>query len=281
MNFTSLSGFALAACILFFGVIHPAPKPALFLDVHALLLVVGGTLSAGLIAFPVHRFVGLGKMFVYGFLLKRSQSNRKIVTELVLTSAATRTDARKLAARKASHPFLREGYQLIAEGIIPEAQLREILNHRSQYFKRMYAEDARMLTALAKFPPAFGLLGASTGMISMMINLGKGGQDTIGPAMAVALVATFWGIAIANFLLLPLADYAAKVSADDSNTRQIIVDGLIMLKQGRSPILVAEGLNSHLPISSRVRVNILRDKIGVVLDELCEPGDEKDENKAA
>jgi chemotaxis protein MotA len=253
MNYTSILGFGVAACILWFGVFRTATQPGLFLDPHALLLVLGGTLAAALIAYPVGRLVDLGRMFIYGFLFKRLSDNEAIVRELVVSAITARISPAALAYRKSSHPFLSEGYQLIAEGKVPADHLREILNQRSRYFRRSYMADAKLLTALAKFPPAFGLLGASTGMIAMMINLGTGGQETIGPAMAIALVATFWGIALANFVLLPLADYATRTANDDTSTRQIIVEGLVMLKEGVPPELLSERLNSFLPVHRRVK----------------------------
>jgi chemotaxis protein MotA len=262
LNLTSLSGFAVAAAILWFGVFHPAPHPGLFLDPHALLIVLGGTLAAALIAFPLGRLADLGHLFVYGFLLKKHSDNRQIATELIAAAAAARLRREALLERNPHHPFLTEGYQLIGEGIIPERQLRDILLQRSDFFKKEYLADAKTLTSLAKFPPAFGLLGTSTGMITMMVNLGQGGQDSIGPAMASALVATFWGIALANLLILPLADYASKVAGDDSRSRKLIVEGLMMIKQGKSPILVAEFLNGHLPVHQRVRLILEDDRVG-------------------
>ena len=125
-----------------------------------------------------------------------------------------------------------------------------------EYFRKSYQSDAKTLNALAKFPPAFGLLGASTGMITMMTNLGKGGAETIGPAMAIALVATFWGIAVANLILLPLADFAAKAAQDDTHVREMIYEGLLLLKKKESQAYILQVVNGYLPIDSRYSLSI-------------------------
>jgi chemotaxis protein MotA len=224
----------------------------MFLDSHALILVVGGTGAAALIAFPLGRILDLVKMFFFGVIFKTQGENAQIIREIICSAPIAQFNPEFLNTRRSSHPFLREGYLLISEGLLDESQLHDVLRKRSQQFKKIYMADAKMLNALAKFPPAFGLLGATTGMIAMMTKLGSGGQDSIGPAMAIALVATFWGIAVANFILLPLADYATRVALDDLGTRQIITEGLMMLKRRESPMLVAEKLNSYLPVKKRV-----------------------------
>lgn len=254
MNLTSVLGFAVTGVILWFGVISGSPNPALFMNTHALILVVGGTTAAAMIAFPMGRLLGIVKMLIFGVIFKRQADHRQLVCEIISAAVNYRSNPGILGHRPASHPFLEEGFRLVGEGVIPENELREVLVKRSQYFRRRYKDDAKLLTALAKFPPAFGLLGATTGMISMMTNLGKGGQEMIGPAMAVALVATFWGIAVANFLLLPLADHANKLANDDTNVRKLIIEGLLMLKKKNSPMMITEVMNSHLPVNKRVKL---------------------------
>ncbi|MGK5084238.1 MotA/TolQ/ExbB proton channel family protein [Bdellovibrionota bacterium FG-1] len=252
VNITSIVGFIIAFSVIYQGVIHPAPKPDLFLDPHALILVVGGTLATALIAYPARRLLNLANLLIFGMIFKRKTDHRVLVNEMVVTARLVRETPIGVAQRGALHPFLTEGYLLIAESKLNEKDLHEVLVRRSKFFKKSYMDDAKILTAIAKFPPAFGLLGASTGMITMMTNLGSGGQDTIGPAMAVALVATFWGIAMANLIFLPLADYAVKAAEEDQFTRGLIIAGLMLIKQKTPEAIVAEKLNSYLPIKRRV-----------------------------
>ncbi|MFN7727862.1 MAG: hypothetical protein ACK5P7_01765 [Bdellovibrio sp.] len=70
MNISSILGFAVAGLVLYFGVIHGAKDPAIFLDTHALILVIGGTLAATLIAYPVKQLKDLGQFLAYGVFLK-------------------------------------------------------------------------------------------------------------------------------------------------------------------------------------------------------------------
>ena len=109
-----------------------------------------------------------------------------------------------------------------------------------------------MFNTLAKFPPAFGLLGAVVGMIALMQSLG--GADAIkgvGPAMAVALVATMYGIAFANFILIPLGENLAKHNRTDKTVRSMVIDGIKLIRLKKHPLLVEENIKSYLLPSER------------------------------
>jgi len=252
MNISFIGGIALATWILISGVIGSTPKSSAFLNSHAILLVIGGTIAAALISIPLSQVRSLIRLVIWGGIFKQHNSRIEIVKDIISAAIyATKSERTHLRTRTSVHPFLKEGYFLLAEGHIRKRDLLEILKLRSQYFKRAYLEDAQAVAALAKFPPAFGLLGAATGMITMMSDLGTGGQEVIGAAMAHALVATFWGVGLANFLLLPLADYAQRLVNEDTAVRHLIVEGLMQIDKGSNPFYVAERINSFLPPGDR------------------------------
>lgn len=251
MNFSLILGIVGAGVVVWLGAIKSVADPSIFLDSHALILVLGGTAAAALIAFPMRKIIGLAKVLVTKVLLNKSVKTKDLVSEFVAASQVIRANPNELANRKAPHPFMEEGYQLIAEGVLGDSDLKEVLSQRSLFFKKDYSADAKIWLALSKFPPAFGLLGASSGMIAMMASL-ESQKDNIGAAMAVALVATFWGIGFANLVLLPLSDFYQKLTTDDYAMRCIVVEGLMLLKRRESPLVVVEKLNSHLPLHERL-----------------------------
>lgn len=119
------------------------------------------------------------------------------------------------------------------------------MNHRHE-------EDADIFKALAKFPPAFGLLGAVIGMISLMQNLGGAdAMQKVGPSMAIALVATMYGIAVANFIFLPIGENLAKANRMDSIIRHMVIDGFKLIRQKKHPLVVEESIKSYLLPSER------------------------------
>jgi chemotaxis protein MotA len=247
MNKSAWSGLLIAWAVLYFGVFKGTQNPALFLDSHALILVLGGTLAATLIAFPFNRLLQIRDMILLGVLFKRQAPHLKIAEE-ILDASVTIKAAGPEAVRalpKPAHPFMSEAYYFLSRKHLDAFELKNLLMKRSDFFKKRYLQDYKTLNALGKFPPAFGLLGATTGMITMMTQL-SGSTDQIGPAMATALVATFWGIAVANLLILPLADYAHRVVQEDQTLRMLIIEGVLAIRENQPPIIIFERMASQL-----------------------------------
>jgi chemotaxis protein MotA len=96
------------------------------------------------------------------------------------------------------------------------------------------------------------MLGSTVGLVDMMAGLSRLGQGGIGEAMAMALATTFWGLIVTYLVLMPLADYALRLNAEDSYLRLMIVEGALMLKRREDPRVIADKLNSFLPINERI-----------------------------
>ncbi len=255
MNFSSLVGFAMAVATVWFCVINESPNPALLLDPKGFVLVLGGSMAAGLIIYPVKTLLRLWKVILFGVIFKRAHNRRKIVRELVAAAALDPSEHPALMMYGTSHPFLAEGLRLIAEDALNVQDLQDVLTRRSMHFKQTYMQDAKVLATLAKFPSAFGMLGSTVGLIDMMTELGgEKGQAGIGPAMAMALVATFWGLVFTYMILMPLSDYAVRLAGEDALIRNIITDGLVMIKQHKDPHIVLEKLNGFLNIGERMAI---------------------------
>ena len=256
MNLNALLGLLAAISIVWFGVVSPASNPSIFVDHHALILVFGGTIAAALLAFSSRQLRDLGQFLLLGAFFPPKKITAKTIEQLFILA---KWPSLTLLEHKDFHPFLLEAYALALREDLTPAELKLILHTRIQKFRERYSWDAKTLVALAKFPPAFGLLGATTGMIAMMTGLGGAeGQDTIGPAMAVALVATFWGIAFANLVLLPLADRATRLNFEDQQLREMMAGGILLIHQEASPALLFEYLIGFMPMKERSDVKVIQ-----------------------
>ncbi len=252
MNISTLFGFALALFTVWAAVIKGSPNPQALLHIEGILLIFGGTLSAGLIIYPFSKLLDLGKFVLYAVVLKQTPEPRRLVKEIVSASLLPKHERDLLFYLPCSHPYLREGFKLLYENELNEADLFEVLSRRSQYFKTSYTNDAKMLSILAKFPSSFGMLGSTVGLIDMMSNLSKNGSEGIGPAMALALVATFWGLVLTYMVFMPLSDYAIRLNAEDGLIRQLIQEGLLMIKREEDPHVVLAKLNGFLALHDRM-----------------------------
>lgn len=252
MNISSMIGSIVIGLVLAFGVFLGSSDPKIFINAHALILVFGGTIGITLVIYPFSRLVDIIDFFAFAFLVRSGKNSLKVATELIGgVQAYYRNPNDVNLESSAAHPFIKEAFALLAYSQLTFEQLQFILENRKESFRIKYQEEAKTIATIAKFPPALGLLGASAGIIEMMSGLGMGGSSSIGHAMAVALVATFWGITLANFGILPLGDYAHRVAEEDLHMREMIIEGVLMIKRGFPENVVIEQMRSRLPLKER------------------------------
>jgi chemotaxis protein MotA len=151
------------------------------------------------------------------------------------------------------HPFLKEAVGLVAAGVLNENEIRTTLEQRIKTMEARYLHEANMFRVIGRFPPAFGLLATTLGMIGLLQKLGQpDSQKLIGPAMSVGLIGTLYGIALANMIFIPIAENLTERTQEEMTLRRMIVEGAIMLKAQVNPITLREGLNSFLVPGERV-----------------------------
>ncbi len=142
---------------------------------------------------------------------------------------------------------------VLIEGFLSPDEIYHLLNLRARTIFIRYSEDARKFKAIGKFPPAMGLMGAVLGMIALLQTLGKpGAEENVGPAMSIALVATLYGIAVANLIILPIGENLADGAREIHLKNRIIVEGIKLILEKKNRILFAEQLNSFLLPQERV-----------------------------
>lgn len=254
MNFSSLSGLIAALGILIFGIFGSSASPKVFLDVHGILIVFGGTAAAALMCFPLPFYLQVAKVFTAKFLGKYRVRREIVIGELVDLAKGIREtpDYLKTKVKTIKTPFLADALELIIQGGMSENEMDGILLKRASTLSKRYDQDAGVFKTIAKFPPAFGLMGTTLGMISLLQQLGgKDAQKMLGPAMAVGLVATFYGLTLANLVLIPIAENLSALNRDDESLRVIVIEGLRLVRQKQHPKYVEEYLKSHLLPSER------------------------------
>jgi chemotaxis protein MotA len=252
-------GLVLAIFVFLVVALSSVKDSIIFLDWHAAVIVLGGTLAAALLSFNITNITKLLKLFVHKVLKGTEDEYSDVIKEIVGLAAGYRTNDSFLEQKvsEIKHPFLKEGIQLILDGVFNEKEVNQLLTKRANTHYVRYAEEAHMFTTLAKFPPAFGLLGAVVGIIALMQGLGGAHAiKTVGSAMATALVATLYGIAVANFIFIPVGENLAKFNKQDRIIRKMVIDGIQMIREKKHPMLVEENLKCYLLPSERIKVKI-------------------------
>lgn len=257
MNFSSAIGLVIAIAVLGFGTMTATSNWKIFFDLHAILIVIGGTAAATLICFPLSTVRTLFTVFIKKILGKFSGTHGVLIQEIVSIAKGYRDDANfvKNNIQGVKYPFLKEALELFIEGGISEKNMDMILKQRAiTHFKR-YEKEANIFKVIGKFPPAFGLLGTTLGMISLLQTLGSPDSfKLLGPAMAIGLVATLYGIAIANLLLIPMGENLAELNKDDQVSREMVIVGIKLIRKKEHPLVVEEFLKSYLLPRERNRL---------------------------
>jgi chemotaxis protein MotA len=256
MNIYSIMGLLLLLGVVGAGVVTTiTPKEYhMFADLPAIFLVVGGTLGVASITVQIDRVGTLFKIFFLRLIKGKRINYKNIIKEVMLASESYRRgDALPEIINKSHDHFLVECLQLIDDNIVKGDDLIELLEDRVRNMHNHYSDEANRFKSLSKFPPAFGLMGTVLGMIALLSNLG--GADAmklIGPAMGTCLVATFFGIVVANVVVMPVGESLGESSKEIYLKNKIIVEGIRLIIVKTNPIIVAEKLNSFLLPNDRV-----------------------------
>ncbi|NQZ19446.1 MAG: MotA/TolQ/ExbB proton channel family protein, partial [Bdellovibrionales bacterium] len=246
--------------VVYYGAILVLPSQEVVFNTTSMVLVIGGTFSAFLISFPIHRAVRIKNLVVNNIFKRKKDKTQKVVTEVV-RMAQVLYKGKDISQLGYSHFFLHEGAVLLSDQGLDHDDFEYVIRQRARMFKTENHKDYQFLIALAKFPPAFGLLGSVTGIIAMLMNLGSAGKEIIGQGMAIALLTTFWGVAVTNMFILPLADFAQRSNKEDEELRQIIVEGLVMVCYNEMPSKFARKLRSLVTLEDRMALSSLQEDL--------------------
>lgn len=256
MNISTPLGFICGFAVIYFSATQGIKNAEVFVSVHAAVIVIGGTAAASLICFPISHFFNLIKIFFRTLLGKGRLVQINTINEIVRLSDSQNQGhpvANELASIK--NPFLKESLDLMVQGGLSDEELEEVLEKRVELQNEKYKREGFTFKIIGKFPPAFGLVGTTLGMIVLLQGLGSPDAfERIGPAMSIALVATFYGLIFANVFLIPMGENLTRASEDDLLMRRIVVDGVRLLKEQKHPLLVAEYLKSYLAPAERTKM---------------------------
>jgi chemotaxis protein MotA len=221
----------------------------MFYDVHAVIVIFGGSLAATLIRFPLSAIlhgVPLGAKFA--FTLRRTTA-RDLVDELASLAEISRKQGPVgLEKVETDDPFLAKGIRYVADGY-DATFIRDNLERDRDNFLMHLDEGSKIYRAVGDCAPAFGMVGTLIGMVQMFSNMSD--PSKLGPFMAVALLATLYGALVANLVCLPLADKLHVKLIDEETNRTLIIDGILMIRDSKSPALVREMLLAYLPEKHR------------------------------
>jgi chemotaxis protein MotA len=239
-----------------------------FIDARSALIVVGGVLAAVLINYPLNQLSCVFKG-VWIAMSRESRSEQLVIDELLDLSIIAQRQG-KLALEKyinaIDHSFIKLGIAELLTNNDAIALERNLQNELSSMQIR-HANCQEMFYNMASYAPAFGMLGTVMGLIMMMSMQGNAnpadnfamseGNDVMQQllsGMGVALVTTFYGVLLANFIFLPIAGKLANLSKQEVREAEIIMMGMLAINRQESPLRIKDQLLTF--VSQRLRDDI-------------------------
>jgi chemotaxis protein MotA len=221
-----------------------------FYDLPSILIVVGGTLGAAMVANPLERTKTLPKILKNAFVSEQIDMIGLIQTLVSFAEKARREGLLALEedAGQLDDEFMRKSIQLVVDGTDPEL-VKSILDTEIGLLEERHSANKGYLDSIAELGPAFGMLGTLIGLIQMLGNLDD--PSALGPGMAVALVTTFYGSLIANMISIPISKKLAQNSGREILCRELMVEGILSIQAGENPRIVEEKLKVFLPPKMR------------------------------
>ncbi|MBC7355700.1 MAG: MotA/TolQ/ExbB proton channel family protein [Desulfomicrobiaceae bacterium] len=221
-----------------------------FVDIPSVLIVFGGTIGAVLICYPLNQVLGVVGVIKKTFLFKLDSPADIIARFMDYANKARREGILSLEPllKDIQDDFLRKGLQLTVDGMEPQA-IQEILETEIAYLEERHQTGADILATFGTYAPALGMIGTVIGLVLMLKTMND--PSSIGPAMAVALITTFYGAVLANLVFNPMAAKLKNRSKEEVLVRGMILEGILCISKGENPRIIEEKLNSYLPPKQR------------------------------
>lgn len=247
MDLATLIGLVGAIGVLIAAIFMGGSAPT-FLDPASIVIVVGGTVLATLIKFPLGHFLGAFKVAMKAFFHK-SDDPRELISESVeLATIARKKGMLALEGVEVKNEFLKRGIQMLADGQEP-GFVQRVLNRDINLTIERHERSESIFRAIGDVAPAMGMIGTLIGLVQMLSNMDD--PKAIGPAMAVALLTTLYGAVIANVVALPIADKLSHRNTDERLSRLLILESIVSIQEGLNPKVMEELLKTYLPAGKR------------------------------
>lgn len=248
MDIATIAGIAAGALVVVIAIALGGDFGS-FINIPSILIVFGGGLAATVIRFPLPSiFSALGLGAKVAFTHKATSSKEMIDEVTNLADVVRKSGPLGLESVEISQELLKKGTQMVADGYDLEVIRAMLELERDQYLERL-DEGARIYKALGDACPAFGMIGTLVGLVQMLSTMDD--PSTIGPSMAVALLTTLYGAVISNLVALPIADKLNNKAALEEINQTLAMDGIIGLRENKSPQIIRETLIAYLPEKER------------------------------
>lgn len=245
MDVVSIAGLALGLLAIVLGQILEGGHMGSLIQPTAFMIVIGGTTGAVMLQSPWSTFVRGVRMARWVFS-PPVLDLRKIIEEIVAWSMVARKEgllALEGDMEQRTDPFIKKGLQLLVDGVEPE-RMRDVLEVDITAWEANMKNASKIWEAAGGYAPTIGIIGAVMGLIHVMENLSD--PSKLGAGIAVAFVATIYGVGSANLIFLPMAKKLQAVIMRHVAMREMVLDGFLGIAHGDNPRIIQSRLEGYI-----------------------------------
>lgn len=217
------------------------------LQITALMIVLGGTIGATLVSFPMNEVKKMGKALKIVFTNKPIDQLAIIDRLAELGDKARRSGILSLEEEipKQENSLIKKGLELIMSGLDKDL-VAETLTRQAEISENDFHAAAAAFEAAGGYSPTMGIIGTVMGLISVLKNLASADMEYLGHAIAVAFVATLYGVCFANVIYLPFANKVKVCAKQEAATAELIIEGILSIQAGENPKVMKDKLSYDL-----------------------------------
>ncbi len=249
MDLATIIGL-LAAFGLMVTAIMQGSSLIIFIDIASMTIVLGGTIGTALVHFPFGDILGAFNVARKAFFHK-AHSPVDTIEKLISYAGKARKEgilSLQSVMNEIDDDFFLKGLQMAVDGQEPEA-LKDMLEKEIEYIMERHDKGAEIFATFAAYAPAMGMIGTLIGLVQMLQNMSD--PSSIGPAMAVALLTTFYGAVIANVVANPISGKLKLRSASEVLNKTLVTEGMKAILEGENPRLMEQRLHAFVAPKER------------------------------
>ena len=245
MDIAALIGTFLGVTFILLGQALEGGNIGQLLQITAAFIVVGGTAGAVFLSFPLEDFKTAGHC-IYMVYFGKAPQLETLIAEIVGYAQKARKEGvivLEKEAKSASHPLLTLGLEAVADGADPTL-VKDMMETQLSQLQNKIGAGAKVLESAGGYSPTLGIIGAVLGLIQVMQNLSD--PSKLGAGIAVAFVATIYGLVVANLVTIPYSTRAKRKYAHIFTSMELMIEGILSIQAGESPALIERKLECYL-----------------------------------
>jgi len=248
MNPSTIIGMFLGLVLLLLAVTQTTEDATVFINLPGLAIVLGGTLAATFLSYPIREVIRSIKVFI---IILRTEEQytyhdlKEIVTVAQMLFGSGNIARVEEQIENIKNPFLATGMQMVVDNVSQE-EIAELMEWRIAQLEAKEAAEAQVYRTMAMFAPAFGMFGTLIGLINLLRGLEGHGIEFIGLNMGMALLTTLYGVVLANLVFKPIAIKFERRTEQRVMLMRMVLEGVSLMSRNYSPAFIKRYLEMLL-----------------------------------